>query len=654
MFIRSSLLWQALCCWHLRFYGGISYQLYHQFQFPVTPLVPMGIVKIGHRGALKKSHDQQSSRSVTVNGLVQEERSLMGKDADDDFDDSDLADVGCELAMVGDQLCSIPYDLYNLPDLKDILSLETWNSCLTEEERFHLAAYLPDMDQETFVLTVNELFSGDSLFFGSPVDSLFRRLQGGFYSLQVTPVREGLRLLQKLGHYSSLRSYHESMTKRFVDMKKAWSSCLSSTTVEERVRIWNNRKDQQKPVLLVDLNAFPADEETLNKGDKKVEDFPLLKKTKYMDDGFKPHTPAIDLNSVAMNTKPKGKGVLKVRSMETNATSDHRMQSLPSDSWEPCKRVPKGVLKIRPKVDPLGQQERPVTIPILLGHTSAGILGIRASEFAPSLPASKWYEGNAGQKLKFLHQTDSGDNSKRRLEEPEALNDQQREELLNLGVGSFTNSRSFPRKIKTALNNRLHNYSELQEGPFSLKSNQRPRMQSKEGGIGSCHDGENLWQNLGQQSRVRCASSSDSDLFSPQNQQKLSPAHHIVPEETVRISTDCVFPQYLEHSEHRHNDRIDGGLSTTTDSTVVSGVGREIILPITYRRKKASSKFNPMESLRQPSLTEDIEPVVSNSADCTLIGKAKTVKIKVKRWNNHKAHYKQGLVNGLQHGSPSI
>jgi len=640
---------QALCCWHLRFYVGTSNHLYDQFQFPVSPLVPMGIVKIRHRGALNKNGDQQSSRSFTFNGFVQEERSLMGKDAADDFDDSDVADVGCELTMVGDQLCSIPYDLYSLPDLKDILSLETWNSCLTEEERFYLAAYLPDADHETFVLTINELFSGDNLFFGSPLDSLFHRLQGGFYSPQVTHVREGLQLLQKRGHYHSLRLYHESMTQRFVDMKKAWSSCLSSTTVEERVRIWNKGKDQ-KPVLLVDLNAFPADEETLNRGEKKVKDFPLLKKAKYMDDGLKPHTPAIDLNSVAVNTKPKGKGVLKVRSIETNAILDHRMQSLPSDSWKSCKQVPKGVLKIKPKVGLLGQTERPVTIPIPLGHTSASILGIRASEFSPSLSASKWHEDNAGQKLKYLHQTDCEDNAKRRLEQPEALNDWQREEL---AVGSFTNSRSYPRKIKTVLNNRLHNSCEHQEGSFSLKNNQRSRMQSNEGGTGSCHDGESLWQNTGQQIRVRCASSCDSDLFAPQNQQKLSPVHHRVPEETARISTDLVFPQYLEHSEHRHKDHIEGGLRPTTDSTVVSGVGREIILPITYRRKKASTKSNPMESLRPPPMAADIESVVSNSADCNLTGKPKTVKIKVKGWNNHKAQYKQGLVNGLQHGSPS-
>ena len=601
-------------------------------------------------GTTVQSGDLRESKSLkTSQREEKEERLVMGKDAAGDFDDSDLADMGCELAMVGDQLCSIPYDLYNLPDLRGLLSLETWNSCLTEEERFHLAAYLPDMDNETFVLTINELFSGDNLFFGSPLDSPFHRLQGGFYSPQVTHIREGLQLLQKRGHHHSLRLYHENMTQKFVDMKKTWSSCLSSTTIEERVRIWNNRKEQ-KPVLLVDLNAFPADEETLNKGDKKVEDFPLLKKKKYMDDGLKPHTPAIDLNSLAVNAKPKGKGVLKVRSIETNASSGHRMQSLPSDSWEPCKRAPKGVLKIIPKVDPLSQPEKPVTIPISLGHTSSGILGIHVSEFSPSLSASSRHEDRAGQKLKYLHLTASEDNAKRRLEQAEVLNDRQREEFLNLGVGSFTNSRSFPRKIKTVLNNRLHNASELQEGSFSLKSNQRSRMQSNEaGGVGSCHNGENLWQNPGQQSIVLCSSSSKSDLFAPQNQQKLSPVHHTVPEETVRISIDCAFPQYLEHSEHRHNDHIDGGLSTTADSTVSSGVGRQTILPITYKRKKASTKFKPMESLRQPPMAANIESVVSNNTECNLIGKAKTIKIKVKGWNNHKAQYKQGLLKGPQH-----
>lgn len=610
----------------------------------------MGIVKIRHRGALNKNHDQQTSCALTVDGLVHEDRLLTGKDGADEFDDSDLADVGCELAMVGDQMCSIPYDLYDLSDLKDVLSLETWNSCLTEEERFHLASYLPDMDHETFVLTIKELLSGANLFFGSPLEKLFHGLQGGLYSVQVSPVREGLRFLEKQGHYHSLRLYHENMTRRFGDMSKAWSNCLSSTTVEDRIRIWNKKKDQ-KPVLLVDLNAFPADEETLSKGDKRLEDFPLLKKTKYMDEGLNLHNSAIDLNRAAAKTKPKGKGVLKLRSVDTNATSNHRMQKFPSDSWEPCRRVPKGVLKIKPKSDPFNQPERPVTTPI---HTSAGPSGIHTSKFATPLFASKCKEENADHNLAYLPQSGSDEKQNRSLEQSTNLNDGQREEFLKMSVESFSDSHSFPRKINMVLSARSHNASEPQKEIFPLTSKQKSRMKCNEPvGIGKFRNDHSSSQNSNQRRRVLFANPSDSGLSAPQNRQKLTLAYHEVPGEIPRISTVDTFQHCLKHAENKHKDGFDAGLNTTTDSTAVSGEEQEVIFPITYRRKKACTKFNPMGSPKEPAMITNLESIVSNRTECNLIGKAKTVKIKVKGWNNHNAQYKQGLLSGLQHGSPS-
>ena len=64
----------------------------------------------------------------------------------DTTEDSYIAKFGAELCMVGDQTCSVPYELFDFLDLKQILSLDNWNSCLTEEDRYNLAAYLPNMD----------------------------------------------------------------------------------------------------------------------------------------------------------------------------------------------------------------------------------------------------------------------------------------------------------------------------------------------------------------------------------------------------------------------------------------------------------------------------------------------------------------------------
>ena len=135
----------------------------------------------GSRGSMSSEEEEEevrtrSSASETDGADVSDVDSGMGSD---EFDISELGEAGTELCQVGNQSCSIPLDLYDLPDLGTVLSLETWNECLSEEERFALAEYLPDMDQETFGRTLKELFSAQNFHFGSPLVELFNRLKGG-------------------------------------------------------------------------------------------------------------------------------------------------------------------------------------------------------------------------------------------------------------------------------------------------------------------------------------------------------------------------------------------------------------------------------------------------------------------------------------------
>lgn len=275
----------------------------------------MTIVKFKHQGALHANHKQRKFRNFKI---------IAEADDDEDEDGFNFSDSGCELVTFGNQICNIPYDLYDLSNLKYVLSVESWNSCLNEEERFSLSAYLPDMDHESFLCTMQELLNGDNFLFGSPVETFFQRMKSGFYSLQVTTKRENLRFLEKCKHYNSLKLYHEEMNKKFLDMKETWSECVWSMTVEEKIQKLK-KKSNKKPLLLVDLNALPQEDETL--------DSPL------------------DEN-VRVNKRLKGKGVVKERPTEMNLLS----------SFETKKGMPKGVLKIKPRGD-LGQVEKLVTIP---------------------------------------------------------------------------------------------------------------------------------------------------------------------------------------------------------------------------------------------------------------------------------------------------
>ncbi|XP_008806173.1 uncharacterized protein LOC103718937 [Phoenix dactylifera] len=596
----------------------------------------MGIVRIRPRGPGNDDSARQSFRTFPLNELAQEEGLLLEKNPDDAFDDCEPAEVGCEFVMVEDQICNVPYELYDLPDLKEILSLETWNSCLTEEERFSLAAYLPDMDRETFCIMIKELLNGDNIFFGSALEIFFNRLKGGFCSPQVSHLREALQFLQRRGYYHYLRSYHQNMAQKFMDIKRAWSNCHPNMSVEERVRIWNNRKDCS-PVFLVDLNAFPAEEEILNKGEKNVATIPLLKKTRYMNEGINIHDPTVVLNDMAANKKTKAKGVLKIKPIEMNTLQNQPLQPFPSEPWKLSRRPPKGVLKIKPKCDPLGRQEQSRMIQIPPEQTTADLLGVHTSRFSTSQFAFPWDKRTFDERLQFVHQTSRDGNTYR---SSGFIENHRREEFPNMAAGQ-----SFQRKIKMVKDMRSDNAIEINEEVFPLKNNQKLKIFSHEtSGLGEFPKGDNL-RNSGQRSRVLHSGSADSYPIAPENHQggrQITTVHFTLSEAVsgvpiVPTDEHQAFTKSSGHSKHKLRDNNDGVLKVPSVQMATLGVEREnLMFPITYKRKKAYRKLNLVDSLKQPPLVADMEPVAPSG---TVNMKAKAIKIKFKGWNDKNAEY---------------
>uniref|UniRef100_A0A1D1XJZ0 Nuclear factor related to kappa-B-binding protein n=1 Tax=Anthurium amnicola TaxID=1678845 RepID=A0A1D1XJZ0_9ARAE len=166
---------------------------------------------------------------------VSEVDSGMGSD---DYDLSELGEAGSEYCQVGNHNFIAPLELFDLPELGSILSLDTWNNCLTEEERFALAEYLPDMDQETYAQTLKELLSGSNFHFGSPVVELFNQLKGGLCEPRVDLYRRCLNFFQRRQHYHQLQKYQNSMVDSLVRMRDAWEN-YAGYGIEERLRHLN-------------------------------------------------------------------------------------------------------------------------------------------------------------------------------------------------------------------------------------------------------------------------------------------------------------------------------------------------------------------------------------------------------------------------------
>ncbi|WCJ22564.1 hypothetical protein M5689_004648 [Euphorbia peplus] len=309
----------------------------------------MGIHKIVHQSS---SHDKRFSSLKAVHKEIVD-NPILAADSSDDSDDYGVAEFNCELGMVDGQLCSIPYELYDLPDLREILSLDTWNSCLTEEERFHLAAYLPDMDEQTFCLTMKEIFDGSDLYFGNPVDVFFKRLKGGFYPPEVARNRDALHFVKRYKYYHSLRSYNDRMIQMFMDMRSLWYQCEMSSSVEERISIWS-KKRKQSVINLLDLNKSPEDDHQLSQEINLETEAMRLVGSKRPKGSLPPPS----VNGIkCFGPNFRGKGLLKEKAPEYGLFPSHNQKVIGSRITENFRPMPKGVLKIVPKISSVHRKQ---------------------------------------------------------------------------------------------------------------------------------------------------------------------------------------------------------------------------------------------------------------------------------------------------------
>ncbi|XP_020583349.1 uncharacterized protein LOC110026662 isoform X2 [Phalaenopsis equestris] len=215
-------------------------------------------------GTVSSEEDDEGSASMgssTDGGSASDADSGMGSD---EIDLSEFGESGMEFCQVGNQSCSIPLELYDLPDLGAVLSIETWNDCLTEEERFALAEYLPDMEYEGFALNMKELLGGMNFHFGNPVMNFFNRLKGGFFEPRIVLYRQGLNLFKRRQYYHWLRNHQDSMVRNLVQIRDIWVNC-NGYGVEERLRVLNILK--RKKSLGYDKNGYLGSEMNSESGD---------------------------------------------------------------------------------------------------------------------------------------------------------------------------------------------------------------------------------------------------------------------------------------------------------------------------------------------------------------------------------------------------
>ncbi|KAF8414344.1 hypothetical protein HHK36_002345 [Tetracentron sinense] len=626
--------------------------------------LPMGLLKIAHRKLTDSIQSRHISYLPNVDGMEREENKVSEADSGDGSEDSELADLDCELGMVEDQFCNIPYELYDLPDLKEILSLNTWNSCLTEEERLALSAYLPDMDQQSFWLTMKELLGGNDIFFGSPMGELFKRLKGGFYPPKVSCFREGLQYLQRRKYYHSLRSYHEHMAQAFSDMRSLWDQCGPSIGVEERVYIWTERKNS-KGMDPLDLNAYPRDEDLLSKDVYQNEIMcPLSKKMKSLEGkGVNAHNlPPLVVNGMKLVApKTSGRGVLKIKSSGMNSSQTCIPKVVSSDTLAQCRPSPKGVLKIVPK-GPSIHQEQPRAWPIW--QESSPLVeaqGFQTSRFSPLQTVT--YRQDAGHygESPSSHQMVGGRKSYGSPKLPECIMDRRKVEFLNSSTGTSRSLEGSIGKMKWAKDLSWDAITDLQEhlvggNPIKRNSAERGPKGGHELSMSSLNvkryafKSQKLWQNLGRENRELSRSSLEPYLFASEYyepelhiapmQEKHTPMCPRISEVVSRLPDIGIREQEtmvasLDQMKGHKDFHIGGSQKLYDQQTVLDGLQDGLVLPITYKRRKAQGKLNSLDIFKPLTAGADIKSRTPKESTNQLGESAKAVKIKFKNWKNN-------------------
>ncbi|XP_065859949.1 uncharacterized protein [Euphorbia lathyris] len=564
----------------------------------------MGIHKIGHQSS---RHGKSFSSFKGVHKEIVDNPTLTA-DSGDDSDDYELTEFNCELGMVEGQLCSIPYELYDLPDLSEILSLDTWNSCLTEEERFHLAAYLPDMDQETFCLTMKEIFYGSDLYFGNPLDVFFKRLKGGFYPPKVAHIRDALHFVKRNKYYHSLRSYNDRMIQMFIDMRSLWDQCEMSSSIEERISIWS-KKRKQRVINLLDLNKSPRDDHQLSQEislEMEAMKSVGIKRAK----GSLPSPSVNDMKCLAPNFR--GKGLLKAKASENGLFPSHNRKVIGSKIPENFRPMPKGVLKIVPKISSVHRQQSeslPRGVQPAFLVRSQGLQDMKFS----SLPAYLRFPDAVGLfESPFLRQNvaESGIHST-----PNHENRKNHHESTTRTSYPSENSTVEMRQIVSS----LANISMLGKHKFFADDVKRDQNEVYKPGINPADarrythglGGEILWpnlQNATDDSSLRSLESYPFGIQSHSGEQNMAllKEKHInvyprIPEAVSRtILTGNGKQEMLVASSDlmRHESNISSKKSEKQLSKpyVLEGSKDEAVVPLTYKRRKAVAKINKLDT----------------------------------------------------------
>lgn len=91
-----------------------------------------GMAMVGSASRASRGNTTMSGSSTDDNPPARPRpRNGRGGGGESEGSEDEVTERGSEVCQIGDDMCTVPSQLFDLPSLKGVLSLNTWNYCLT-------------------------------------------------------------------------------------------------------------------------------------------------------------------------------------------------------------------------------------------------------------------------------------------------------------------------------------------------------------------------------------------------------------------------------------------------------------------------------------------------------------------------------------------
>ncbi|GER46191.1 nuclear factor related to kappa-B-binding protein [Striga asiatica] len=154
-------------------------------------------------------------------------------------------------------VCSVPQEIFELENLREVLTYEVWQSNLSDTERYFLSQFLPKVPEPDII--IQDLLAGEDFQFGNPFIKWGSSLcYGELHPDNILHKEPSLKAVKK-AYYLDLQKYHSCMIVNLEKWKEKWASCKDPE--EEIVQnLWSSRRPGEKSVLLLESRVNDNEE----------------------------------------------------------------------------------------------------------------------------------------------------------------------------------------------------------------------------------------------------------------------------------------------------------------------------------------------------------------------------------------------------------